>query len=81
MANIFQKIAAATSVIGEVTSTIADAQQLIADVERIQSDPNIRAAIENDPQLGAAVARVSAEIRSVQNDLGEIKNTINTLVH
>lgn len=81
MSNIWQKIGAATQIVGEVGQTISDGEQLIADVTLLENDPGVHAAIEANPVLGAALARVSAEIRSVESDISTLKGTVNTILH
>ena len=78
--NIFQKITAALQVAPEITKTVSDAEQLIADVTIIENDPAIQQAIAANPTLAASVARVSAEIRTVENDVNTLKATLNTLL-
>ena len=80
MASIWQKLSAFAQLAPEITKTVSDAEQLIADVTIIENDPAIQQAIAANPTLAASVARVSAEIRTVENDVNTLKATLNTLL-
>lgn len=74
--SIFDTIAHAASLAPDVAKAVRDADLILADVTAIQSDPAIKAALIANPQLAASVSRVSAEIRTLENDVNKIKQDL-----
>ncbi len=79
--NIWKALADVPRIIADVPKIVGDAQQLISDVATIESNEEINTALANDPVLAAAVGRISAEIRSLENDINDAKNVVADLLH
>lgn len=74
--SIFDTIAHAASIAPDIAKAVSDADQLLADVSLIQNDAAVREAIVQNPALAASVTRVSAEIRTLENDVNKIKQDL-----
>lgn len=74
--SIFDTIAHAASIAPDIAKAVSDATKLLDDVTLIQNDPEVKAAILHNPQLADSVTRVSAEIRTLENDVNKIKQDL-----
>ena len=71
--SIFQKIAALANVVNDGRKAISDGELLVADLVQVESDPAVRAALDANPATAASLARISAEIRSLEEDITKVK--------
>lgn len=74
--SIFDTISHAASIAPDIAKAVSDAESLLTDVSLIQNDPAVKSAILQSPQLGSALSRVSAEIRTLENDVNKIKQDL-----
>lgn len=71
--SIFQKIAALANVVSDGRKAISDGELLVADLVQVESDPAVRAALDANPATAASLSRISAEIRSLEEDITKVK--------
>ena len=69
--NVFKALADVPRIALDGAKAVSDAKQLVADITAIESSEAIKQAVGSDPVLSGALARISAEIRSLENDIAD----------